>query len=245
MILFTNGCSWTWGGGLEPYFGSNYVFDHDKRQELVWPHHLGKFLNADKVINLSSGCGSNQRIVRTTFDWFINDYKNNEPIVAVIQMTDPARYEYYLTDSLEDFTNDPLYWTKLAPRTHLFHVKKNDSNEPINSWDPAWKERDIEIERERNYRLSTYTLIEGMYKTIGHCSALAHLFEKHNVEYYFFGGCFGFRPNYPDQYKNYLSKLNYLDFKWDEVEPISNADMHPSILGHKQLAELIYKIIRP
>lgn len=239
MILFTNGCSWTWGGGLEPHFRSNDINDDNKRLPLVWPHHLGKLLNANKVINLSAGCGSNQRIFRTTFDWFLNEYKNDEPIIAVIQLTDPARYEYYLTDSIEDFTNDQLHWTKLTPSAHILSMRGVDPNEPI------WKQRELELIKERDSRMATYTLIEGVYRMIGYCSSLAHLFEKHNVEYYFWGGYFKFNPEYPIRYKNYLTKINHLDFEWHSVDPISTKDMHPSLLGHKQLAELIYQTIRP
>lgn len=238
MILFTNGCSWTWGGGLEPYFKFNDVIHDDQRLKLVWPYHLGQALTANKVINLGAGCGSNQRTVRTTIDWFLNEYKN-EPTIAVIQITDPARYEYYLADSLDDFTNDQLNWTKLTPSAHILHVNGVQPHEHI------WMERELKIKKERDSRMSTYTLLEGMYKMISDCSALAHLFEKHNVEYYFFGGYFKFKPDYPIQYKNYLTKINYLDIKWDWVESISELDEHPSLLGHKQLAELIYQTIRP
>ena len=64
MILFTNGCSWTYGGGLG--------LDHKPKEERlvkVWPHHLGMMLGSDETINLSYGGGSNSRILRTTFDW--------------------------------------------------------------------------------------------------------------------------------------------------------------------------------
>lgn len=239
MILFTNGCSWTWGGGLEPHFRVNDINQDDIRLQLVWPHHLGKLLNADKVVNLSIGCGSNQRIVRTTHDWFLHEYKNYEPIVAVIQITDPARYEYYMTDNFEDFTNDPLFWTRITPTSVMFNL----DNSP--SWSLDYQRREIIANRERDSRMSTYTLIEGMYKFINTCSALAHLFEKHNVEYYFFGGYFKYRPNYPIEYKNYLTKLHYVDTEWATVDPISAKDSHPSLLGHQQIADMLYKIIRP
>jgi len=239
MILFANGCSWTWGGGLEPYFKVNNINDDEKRLPLVWPHHLGKLLNADKVINLGAGCGSNQRTVRTTHDWFLKEYKNDEPIIAIIQITDPARYEYYLTDNFEDFSNDPLNWTKLTPSAHIFNVKDLDKE--------SCSQSDVKVKRERDSRFSTYTLIEGMYKLISDISALAHLFESHNVEYYFFGGYFKkfIKPNYPIEYVNYFKKLHWLECGWDNVDPVSPKDMHPSLLGHQQIAELIYQIIRP
>lgn len=234
MILFANGCSMTWGGGLEPYLKSNNdVTLPDQRLKLLWPHHLGKLLNADEVINISEGCGSNQRIVRTTHDWFLNEYKN-EPTIAVIQITDPARYEYYLTDNFEDFTNDQLNWVKLTPSAYIAPGPPFNDTTLVN------------MKKERDSRMSTYTLLEGMYKIISDCSALAHLFEKHNVEYYFFGGYFNrINIDYPIRYKNYMTNLHYMDLAWNSFDPVSKDDMHPSLLGHQQIAELIYQIIRP
>jgi hypothetical protein len=37
--LLTNGCSWTWGGGID-----NYMSDEDRIKN-VWPHHLMNLLN--------------------------------------------------------------------------------------------------------------------------------------------------------------------------------------------------------
>lgn len=238
MILLTNGCSFTWGGGLEKHFLINDKVHDDKRLPLVWPHHLGKLLNADRVVNLGLGCGSNQRITRTTLDWFLNEYKNNEPIVAVIQLTDPARYEYYLSDDIHDFTNDPYLWARITPSASLIKVKGYSPD------DLAWRIRDFEVKKERNSRITTYTSVEGLYKIISDCFSLSYLFEKHNVEYYFFGGYF-FYVNCPVKYKEFIIKNNYLDFDWRGVDTISEIDPHPSILGHEQLAQLVYQNIRP
>lgn len=229
MILFTNGCSWTWGGGLEPYFKSNHVSDHELRKSLVWPNYLGQLLGVSKTFNLSQGCGSNQRTVRTTFDWFLREYNSNEKVVAIIQITEPARYEYYVTDNIDDFENDRDYWARVTPTS--LQSEHENYNTALNN---------------KNQRLSTYTTIEGMYKLIGDCSALMHLFEKHNVEYYFFSGPFRLSEQYPVEYKNYLYSMPYLDIDhlW-KYERISDADVHPSLLGHKQIAEYIYKAIRP
>ena len=58
--LFVNGCSWTYGGGLdEP--GSKAHIDN-LHNNIVWPAHVKKLMNFDRCINLAEGCGSNQRI---------------------------------------------------------------------------------------------------------------------------------------------------------------------------------------
>jgi hypothetical protein len=64
MILLTNGCSWTYGGSL----GLDEIEKQEQRLQSTWPHHLGQLLNVSENVQLAVGCGSNQRIVRTTFD---------------------------------------------------------------------------------------------------------------------------------------------------------------------------------
>jgi hypothetical protein len=241
MILFTNGCSNTYGGGLEPHFVIDNKFDHSKRLESVWPHHLGKLLNADKVVNLAEGCGSNQRIVRTTFDWFMNDFKKNQKAIAVIQLTDPARYEYYLTNDFSDFENHDSQWTRLTPSAHVINqlgLERLNLN---------YRELEPKITKERDSRMLTYTLIEGMYKTISQVSALVHLFERHNVEYHFFGRGFTLYDSWPVKYKQHMKDLNFIDThreNW-QFDKVSIKDTHPSVLGHKQIADLLYQRIRP
>lgn len=109
MKLFANGCSFTWGGGiLEEERGlsgtlSGPIDDvHVRfRESSVWPARLDELLGNTGHINLGMGCGSNSRIVRTTLDYFISKQCNGDDIsdhIAVIQWTDPSRYEIYDTD---------------------------------------------------------------------------------------------------------------------------------------------------
>ena len=77
--LFVNGCSWTYGGGLDrPNRQNQFNFPYEPgtkehleyiHNEIVWPAHVKKLMNFDRCVNLAEGCGSNQRICRTTFDW--------------------------------------------------------------------------------------------------------------------------------------------------------------------------------
>lgn len=104
MRLFTNGCSFTWGGGiLEEGYGLHNTYcstlaEHvELRSSLVWPAYLGKLIGCE-VTNLSIGCGSNQRIVRTTLGHFTSMIAQGETVndhIAVIQWTEPSRYELY------------------------------------------------------------------------------------------------------------------------------------------------------
>lgn len=108
MKLFTNGCSFTWGGGIleeehQLFDTLNTNVDQQSvkfRESAVWPFKLHTLLNADAVINLGMGCGSNSRIVRTTLDYFValqNNAQDVSEYVAVIQWSEPSRYEIYDT----------------------------------------------------------------------------------------------------------------------------------------------------
>ncbi len=110
MRLFANGCSFTWGGGiLEEGYGlptslsDSSTEEARLRQSLVWPARLGELLGCE-VINLSIGCGSNSRIVRTTLDHFTPIITKGERVddhLAIIQWTEPSRYELYDSSAKE------------------------------------------------------------------------------------------------------------------------------------------------
>ena len=57
MILLTNGCSWTYGGGLDAHYPTREELD-----QVTWPKHLADLLGADEFYNLAAGCGSNQHV---------------------------------------------------------------------------------------------------------------------------------------------------------------------------------------
>lgn len=226
MILFTNGCSWTYGGSLN-LDGE----EHDiVRLKSVWPKYLGEMLGAKKVINLARGCGSNQYIARTTYEWFLQEYCGEE-IVVVIQWAEPSRYEYYVTNKpFDDFSNIPNNWAAAKFQSAIT------------------VETDFKSVMEQiNERLSTYTEIEGMFKQILYYSSLAFLFNALNVKYYFWSQLPMLPINSPELYTKYVKKnFNFIgDFNsnW-QYERVSPCDAHPSLLGHKQLAGIIHELIR-
>ena len=93
--LFVNGCSWTYGGGLdEPGTKENITNLHNN---VVWSAHVRDLLKFDTCVNLAEGCGSNQRICRTTFDWVNQqDEEILKNTTVIIQWSHEDRYEYYV-----------------------------------------------------------------------------------------------------------------------------------------------------
>lgn len=237
MILLANGCSFTFGGGLN-------FDDHQEEERLqsVWPHFLGLKINRS-VVNLAAGCGSNQRIIRTTLDWLSDQSKQTlDNTVAVIQWTDPSRYEYYEplnhSDHLENFPNR---WAKVNAQVVI--GCREDSN-------PEKSKRDHE---RKNKRYETHTIQEDMYRMISDITAMSKIFEDFGVKYYYWTYAH-LTDKFPPYLRNYYKTFPWLneplngnhdDWKlhWN-FERVSDFDMHPSLTGHKQLADLIFQQLK-
>lgn len=227
MILLANGCSWTFGGGLDSHNPPREELD-----QLTWPKHLADLMNADKFYNLSDGCGSNQRIFRTTLNWIMSQPKEVlENTVAVIQWTEESRYEYYVPNDFNNrYENLDTQWVKV----------KTGNLTPGQFMDLY----DLSQERIKYHNSE----IQNIYTYISHCEAMANLLTKHGIKYYFWD--FTEAPIYmPSPYKEYvLNNFNWLqykgDYNWDywEYERLYN-DPHPSVEGHKQIAQIIYDLI--
>lgn len=227
MILYTNGCSWTYGGGL------NLDKPEQKQERLnsVWPYHLGKLLNCEKVVNLAQGCGSNQRIFRTTLNWLMETPQEIlSTTTAVIQWTEPSRFEIYMPENKNDIFEDrDERWIAIKINAALsnFHFDTED------------------IIDDTNKMFQFHTEIEGFYKSLCYFESLHSLFQSFGVKYYYWSHQTDFEV-LPSEKNNLLKKYNWLgepNNKW-VYDRVSHTDAHPSFTGHKQLAEIIHSYIR-
>lgn len=226
-ILFTNGCSWTYGGGLDK--------DHPSESELakkVWPHHLRINMGFSQHVNLASGCGSNQRIVRTTIDWLTKQDKELlKNTVAVIQWTEWSRYEYYVPKTNRPFDDEPNRWALCKVGNCISKAEAGDTNY---------------TNKRNDMRFETYSTLEGYYTHLMQCETLASMFNKFGVKYYYWNFV---TPMFalPDNLKSLLlDNYNWLEplgrHEWD-YERLNN-DPHPSERGHIQLSEHIKNAIK-
>lgn len=248
MILYTNGCSFTWGGGLDNLFRENVQVNDSKRLPLMWPHHLGKLLNSSEVHNLAVGCGSNQRIVRTTYDWLLTKSKEElEQTVAVIQLTEWSRFEMFSPKFPDNvWENHPGDWVNCK-----IDVVVNDT---AYMYERGKSESEVKrLKNEVSRRLSTTTEVDEFYKSISYLYALKGLFLSFGVKDFYLWQQSHDWVLWP---KEQLDRL-FKDFKildqaytmrerddlglsdWS-YEKISQHDTHPSVEGHKQLADIIY-----
>jgi hypothetical protein len=67
-------------------------------KNIQWPNLLGKELGIERVVNYGEGCGSNSRILRTTLD-YLNNSQDLEETLAIIQTSNPFRFEFQFANS--------------------------------------------------------------------------------------------------------------------------------------------------
>lgn len=258
--LYTNGCSWTYGGGLDSPDTVEHI--NNLHDNIVWPAHLKKLLNCDNVINQSAGGGSNQRICRTTFEWVNSQSKETlENTIAVIQWSLNDRYEYYVPRPKDsrfyEAEPEPLLpptmtkeqveergslhakyrsrWAKVTPHTFISQYEPNDYSVAEHV---AWE------------RYKTYTDIEGMYTWLYQLGFLHDLFTYYGVEYYYWFFCNEVFA-YPQHIQDYMyNRFNFLeparahDGDYERIHDLeNNNDPHPSATGHEQLADRLFKQI--
>ena len=82
MTLLTNGCSFTWGAELDD-------------RELRFGALLSRKLNCN-LVDISENGSSNERILRTTFDYLQNPNTDLENLIVVIGWSDISRTEYFM-----------------------------------------------------------------------------------------------------------------------------------------------------
>ena len=196
--LFANGCSWTYGGGFD--FADTKENADNMLNNIVWPAQLGKKLGYDKVVNLAEGCGSNQRICRTTFEWVMKQtpetLKNTR---VIIQWSCEDRFEYYNETKEEKDDFQKRYQVTPGnpedlPEQHQRHyslVKSFDRWAKVNphvvispsQYTTPNEEESVKQDALSRYR--TYTDQEGMYTWLFHMGFLYDFLVSKDVECYF------------------------------------------------------------
>lgn len=228
MLILANGCSWTDGGGLRPHWKTD-----DERKNLSWPAHLGRLFNSESI-NLGIGCGSNDRILRTTYDWIFNTNKEKlKETVAVIQWAEPSRYEFYRPTVFQNkLENKPERWVRCTV------------NHAVGPIIPT-AERKLQ-DNIVNLYLSNWTDIQAAYKFLFHVEALSSIFNSFGIKY-FYWSYINYAEICPDHILERLKIYPWLDHfpqeYWD-YERVSEDDQHPNLHGNVQIAEIIFNKLK-
>ena len=238
MKLFTNGCSFTWGGAICPSLwdehGNNLDWENSsevnqQRIRSVWPYHLSQHLNVEHV-NLSMGSGSNERIVRTTLDYFTNLISNGQykhEWIAIIQWTQSPRFEFW--DEIAQC------WAMCLPTGSTTSIETKYKHQQYN-------------DRFQNtyYRFCNNKTYSQKYfqQVIG----LSCFFDKHNIKYWFTNlDRTVFSQLEPAQQQYLSTHVSWLDtakHNFDSLFVDKTSSNHPSLVGHQQIAHNIYNIIK-
>lgn len=222
MKLFANGCSFTYGYELR-YLSDAGVPDDTFREKTAWPGQLAQLVNASELYNIGENGSSNHRIARTTIDFFLNRISQGNDLadfVAVIQWSHLVRSEFY-KESLRQ-------WQGLSPNQRK------------------------QVESITYYR-QLYSLIGMATDFLMNVIMLATFFSHHGIQYLFMTVDDAFNQLseiLPAQekfkLKYFVDNCNWVnshpsksDISTMGIEQLSDKDYHPSINGHKKIAEII------
>ena len=224
MKLFTNGCSFTWGAEIWSE-ELNFIGIPEKvpynlnqfREEKVYSGILHQKLNTSELHNLSYGGASNQRIVRTTLEFFINHINKGLPVddfLAVIQWTRPERFEVYDTASGCYVSMLPNCSVPGLPPDRFKFLQNRFFENPINYLD--------------NFNIS--------------CVTLSSFFDLHKIKYVFCTIDVHTTPSegYYKQNIKWLGDSPKLNALSELVTNHTYPQLHPNLDGHRIIAEKLY-----
>jgi hypothetical protein len=239
MKLYASGCSFTWGGELIKtlHDENGQILDEYNSSQLnlhrlaiTWPKHLSDLLGCTEFYNCGMGCGSNARIVRKTLDFFVPKVLANENLsdyVAVIQWTEPSRFEFH--DAVSNS------W---AIAKHDVLVFENSRS--INNSDRYYLQQHYVYNTDK----SCGPLFFSQILTLG------TFLKLHRIKYVFTMIHEGFASVLTESQLKYCND----NFNWyqDQIADCSIDDMkvepcekspHPSEVGHKQIAENLHRFL--
>jgi hypothetical protein len=222
MKLFANGCSFTYGFDLKNLSGTG-IPDQAFREKMAWPGQLSQLINASELYNIGENGSSNHKIARTTIDFFldkINQRQDLTDFVAVVQWSHLVRSEFY-KESIRQ-------WIGMQPN----HKNQVES-----------------IAYYKQLYSSTSMAIDFIMNVV----MLASFFSHHKIQYVFLSVDDAFNQLADILPADEKFKLKYLvdncnwinghpakaDIQSMNIEQLSTEDYHPSVNGHKKLAEII------
>jgi|694.fasta_scaffold56004_5 hypothetical protein len=255
-FLYTNGCSWTAGNGIEqdPLFSELPVHERwEKLTQLSWPNILAQRLGVP-CQNDALGAASNQRMVRTTID-FLQNYKGDpSKLFIVLGWTTVDRNEIFLQE--EDKSGWILFNSTQpvsSPGAHWLHGFSDKFFKRVDSW-------------QKDYLIYIYSSYERYHEFFKELYLMKNLMENLGVKWVFFNtlrwrnfSFFWTRTPQFDPEKEFEKQIqnlrcpNMLNFDndknnvmelWCKNENVPMAaDHHTMVEGHQRWADHLYDTI--
>jgi len=232
LTLLANGCSMCYGSGLFEDLKTKLCFDNNARFSASWPGILGKELGFNKIVNLGYPGSSNDRILRTTIAWILENWiSKSQPIdslFVVIGWSGPMRREFYINEE----------WRQLIP----YHDYQETSASLLN----------------RVYREVAWSEYESAIRFATQLIGLQSILKFYRISYLFFDAITSItRTNidaenalniylpHIDQHRYY----NFLDEKGDMATQVGdnthiNLRAHPNEVGHALWGHKLARFVR-
>lgn len=244
--LYATGCSFTYGHipdslANDPQAIQNYT---EKPCPWTWAGHMKSHF--DECVNEAWGGGSNHRMIRRCHEFF-SSVEDPSNWVAVIQLTDPYRFEYF----------DNVIQNHVGIFHSNEHVLLDDrtSNSKTIDLDDVIRRSKTPVAHRMlflNYDLIAIELFEKLL-------ALTKFLESKNIEYFVTAMSTKCAPEIianDCSSKHAKDLFNLLDFdKVVTLRPLSHqlvnsedfespTDLHPSKHGHEKIYRYIYNHLK-
>ncbi|MFN8771071.1 MAG: DUF6071 family protein [Neisseriaceae bacterium] len=227
-IFLANGCSMCYGSELYDDLETRKCFDNVERFKNSWPGKLGSTLGFNQVVNLGYPGGSNDRILRTTITWILQNWSSNSKnnLFVIIGWSSPMRREFYLNEK----------WRQLIP-----HHDYSDPEASI---------------LNRVYREIAWSTYESAIRFAIQVITLQNFLKQHNIPYLFFDAISSFSKTNLDSesaidlYIPFIDKKHYFKFgsencsMADYLKTNENGNRHPNIEEHKKWANILIEFIK-
>jgi len=230
--LFVNGCSFTAGNG------DVHTPEGKLAQPLdyVWANQL---LEVESITNLAIRGGSNDRILRTTMEYF--NCRNAIDYVAVIQWTSPLRFERYVPtyNAFAGFCNTGEHYSfHLDNGTQLekskIHKKLTDTATQVLKYGKSINDYNINYYK-KIIIMQQYLESKNIPYIFTSMSASSHVNTEQN-----------YTP-YELQLRNMINKDNWTAYplnRYQQDNFVSEQDTHPNETGHKLIADSVYEELK-
>ena len=236
-ILYANGCSWTYGNGIN----KDPILKHHSRKltdqvHFAWPAKLARLLKYT-CLNDSLGGGSNARIVRTTCDYLMRqDPEQLSSLLIVIGWTTPCRNEVYVNAD-ENTTG----W-------YRFNVSQKFSEHQSNSRASTGILQDLDKFHE-TYVANMYDEQIAIMYCLQQKFLLSNTLDNLGVKYLFFDSLSTmWHPTNEEPHTFTINKIRtnkmltnptFSNFMNENKIPLSSC-LHPMIQGHSEWAKYLY-----
>ena len=210
-ILYVNGCSFTAFKALEEHQRYPYILAQQQGWNLVDRSHPGS---------------CNERIIRCTMRDCIGLLSQQQPIVALVQLTHLSRTEH------AGFSTPETQW-KYWQDQLLASIKPAEENLPK------------VVEDYLRLHVTLFNQQAAMIKLMVLVTGLTSFFQNNNIKYLIYNGPEDSNKFEPEEFYEFLSHdPNVLDLKTFNMLALTGSQRHPDSEGMATIADFLQKTIQ-